>query len=330
MSWSALEVDRAEHHNIRGWGWASIRATLADEMPGCTAFFRVGLLLSFGLGVCGCSCDDQPAPASSATASASAQAPEAPVARKLEVVSFAAEDKVPLKADVLSAESNTAPLLVLVHRFRGDRSEWAPLLTRLASAGKQYRVVSPDLRGHGDSKSAGGELILDWGAMKTEEVPHMERDVEAAVAFGRKGFEPSHVVLIGSSLGATLAARVAAKTPEVKAIALLSPGARIEGLDVYTAFAEVRGLRSFLAAGNGDNVSRAPIGSLMKMAKQGTLKEYESTRHSAQHLGADAPTLWADVEEWLMQGYELAPEGTSDAPAVDLPADADAAGDGGG
>jgi len=253
--------------------------------------------------------------------------PEVAQVRKIEVVSFAAADKVPLKADLLAADSKTAPLLVLVHRFRGDRSEWAPLLKLLASAPKQYRVVSPDLRGHGDSKSAAGGLILDWGAMKTEEVPQLERDVQAAIQFGLTGVEPSHVVLIGSSLGATLAARVAAKSPQVAAIGLLSPGARLEGLDVYTAFAEVRGLPSFFAAGNGDNVSRAPIGSLMKMAKQGTLKEYASTRHAAQHLGADAPELWTDVEDWLMQTYELAPEGASDAPTADAPAVAADGGD---
>lgn len=271
----------------------------------------------------GCSCEEErltPNPSqSAAVASSSAEVEPDPV--KLETVSFAASDGVPLKADLLPAESKTAPLLVLAHRFRGDRGEWNPLLARLSVAPKQYRVINVDLRGHGDSKSAAGGLVLDWGAMLDKEIPALEKDIEAAIQFGLEGVSPHHITLVGSSLSATLIARVAARQPRVAALGLVCPGARLQGQDVYTAYAEVRGLPTFFASGNGDNVSRAPMGSLVKMARHGTLKEYATTRHSAQHVGADAPQLWADLEDWLMQNYEPEPPAATDAGAADAAAE---------
>ncbi|MGE0324456.1 MAG: alpha/beta hydrolase [Polyangiaceae bacterium] len=271
----------------------------------------------------GCSCEEEhlpPKPSQSAAVS-SASAAAGPVAVKLEEVSFSAADSVPLKADLLPAASKTAPLLVLVHRFQGDRHEWAPLLEKLAVAPKQYRVVNVDLRGHGDSKSAAGGMVLDWGAMTKKEIPDLEKDIEAAIQFGLKGAEPHHIVLVGSSLGATLIAKVAAHEPKVAALGLVCPGARLEGQDVYHAYAEVRGLPTFFASGNGDNVSRTPLGSLVKMARHSTLKEYATSRHSAQHVGADAPQLWSDLEDWLMQNYEVEPPAPPDAGAADAAAE---------
>ncbi len=283
----------------------------------------LGVLLAGTLLGSGCSCEEEhltPSPSQSASVS-SAVASSAPAPAQLETVSFAASDSVPLKADLLPAAAKSAPLLVLVHRFRGDRSEWKPLLDRLAVAPKQYRVVNVDLRGHGDSKSAAGGMVLDWGAMTQKEIPNLEKDIDAAIEFGLKDVEPHHITLVGSSLGATLIAKVAAHQPKVAALGLVCPGARLEGQDVYRAYAEVRALPTFFASGNGDNVSRTPLGSLVKMARHGTLKEYATTRHSAQHVGAEAPQLWADLEDWLMQNYELEAPAPADAGIPDAAAE---------
>jgi pimeloyl-ACP methyl ester carboxylesterase len=44
---------------------------------------------------------------------------------------------------------HTAVPLVLLHGMRSDRSTWADVAPDLAAAG--YRVIAPDMRGHGDS-----------------------------------------------------------------------------------------------------------------------------------------------------------------------------------
>ncbi|MFC1413112.1 alpha/beta fold hydrolase [Streptacidiphilus sp. N1-12] len=51
------------------------------------------------------------------------------------------------------------PTVLLVHGHPFDRSMWAPQVTALTAAG--YRVVTPDLRGYGDSEVAPGITTLD-------------------------------------------------------------------------------------------------------------------------------------------------------------------------
>jgi pimeloyl-ACP methyl ester carboxylesterase len=62
-----------------------------------------------------------------------------------------------LAHDDLGPESGPAVLLVHGHPF--DRSMWRPQAERLARDG--YRVVTPDLRGYGESKSQDPETGLD-------------------------------------------------------------------------------------------------------------------------------------------------------------------------
>ncbi len=259
----------------------------------------LGLLMATLTSLSGCRCDEeraaQPAP------SAQAAEPAAVPARPLQEVSFSAEDGVPLSAALLPGLQPEDPLVVLVHRFHGDRAEWADLLQRLAqepSVG--LRVVSLDLRGHGASTRDAEGGPLSPGALPRDQIFKLERDVEAAIQFGKRDVKPAFVVLVGSSLGATLVARVAARVPDVKALALISPGALLEGQDVYTAYAAVRQLPTWFAVGRGDNVSRAPIGSLAQMAKRGELKEYDSPHHGALQLGRSAPELWGDLAGWLL------------------------------
>ena len=113
------------------------------------------------------------------------------------------------------------------------------------------------------------------------------------------------VVLIGSSLGAAFAARAASQEPKVVAIALVSPGAAIEGYDVYRPFSDVRVLPSFIAAAKDDNVSREPISALTQMAKEhATVKVYDGRGHGAWGLGQGEPRLFADLVDWLMSTYD--------------------------
>jgi pimeloyl-ACP methyl ester carboxylesterase len=63
-------------------------------------------------------------------------------------VSFESGD-TELKGRFYLAADSAAPLLVLVHRLRGDRTEWAPLVERMTHAKKRYSIVWFDLRGHG-------------------------------------------------------------------------------------------------------------------------------------------------------------------------------------
>jgi alpha-beta hydrolase superfamily lysophospholipase len=242
-------------------------------------------------------------------ASASAAAPEPPKepATPSEEVTFETADKIPLSGTLYLAKDPTAPLVVLLHRYRGERVEWAPLASRLAEAPKRYTVLNFDLRGHGKSKSASGKKKLDWADMKPKDMPAFVEDVHAAIKYGLERTEGKArgVVLVGSSLGAAFAARAASEEAKVVALAVVSPGAAIEGYDVYHPFADVRMLPSFIAAAKDDNVARDPVSALTQMAKEhGTVKIYDGRGHGAFGLAQEGTQLFTDLVDWLMSVYD--------------------------
>ncbi len=256
----------------------------------------LALIAALVLGTTGCnSCEPgvAPMPATSAGPRADAAAPGS----DRRAIDFTAGDGVRLAGDLYPVPG--APALVLIHRPSADRSEWQPLIGRLQRAPKRYAVLNFDLRGHGQSGVA-----ADAGS-QPDGAEHFARDVKAAIA--RAAQESKRVVLIGSSLGATLAARAAFDAPLVTAIALVSPGAAIQGLDMYRAYAEVRNLPTFIAASEQDTVSKEPLQALARMAMAGTSKTYAGEVHGAGFLGERHTEFWQDLEAWLMSVHDEIP-----------------------
>lgn len=113
-------------------------------------------------------------------------------------------------------ESGQGPVVVLLHGA-GDRAgAWSKVAPKLAA---RYRVVVPDLPGHGESDPPEGPLKLGT----------VLKGVEGIIA-QRGGGQP--VVLIGNSMGGWLALLYARQHPErvVRVISVNGGGLRIENL----------------------------------------------------------------------------------------------------
>lgn len=105
-------------------------------------------------------------------------------------------------------DAGTGPLVVLVPGMGDLRSTYDELRSALLGAG--YRVVTTDLRGHGDSDAG----FATHGDEATAE------DVAALVEHLAAG----PAVLVGNSMGSSAAAVVAADRPElVRGLVLLAP-----------------------------------------------------------------------------------------------------------
>lgn len=120
------------------------------------------------------------------------------------------------------------PVLLLLHGVTRCGADWEPLLPAFA---QDYKVISLDQRGHGGSPRADGYLVTDY--------------IADAVRFVRQEVsEP--LVVFGHSLGAMVAAAVAAELPKrVRAIVLEDPpfhtmGNRIAGTAWQALFAGMR------------------------------------------------------------------------------------------
>jgi len=70
-----------------------------------------------------------------------------------------AHDDLSPNADTGAAAAAVRPTVLLVHGHPFDRSMWGPQVTALGAAG--YRVITPDLRGYGQSSVVPGVTTLD-------------------------------------------------------------------------------------------------------------------------------------------------------------------------
>ena len=144
-------------------------------------------------------------------------APERPAPQR---VVIRTSDGVELVGDWFPpAQPSGAPVVLLVHGANGRRLDWQPLVERiLATPTARPGVLAIDLRGHGESRDAGGGRRLD--ARTLQEQPAganswigVVTDVAAALGWLRSRPEVgSRLALVGIDVGAVAAARAAAET----------------------------------------------------------------------------------------------------------------------
>ncbi len=116
---------------------------------------------------------------------------------------FAASDG----SQIAYSDSGTgASALLFVHGWQADSSVWAPLI---AALGPRVRTIAVDLRGSGASHAAAGPYRLERYASDLREL------IEAL------GIVP---VVVGHSMGATVALRLAVDAPQVvRGLVLIAP-----------------------------------------------------------------------------------------------------------
>ena len=178
--------------------------------------------------------------------------------------------------------------VLLVHGINMSKDVWADVADRVA---ERRRVVSFDLRGHGESATGG---------------PYTESDYadDALAVLDARGIERAHVV--GTSFGGSAAASLAARHPErVASIASFGGALAVGEIDVESAVGFLRqaGVRDFFA-GMLPQVSFAP----------GTDQALIDRALDAASNGRDVETVVA------VTTTALAADTTATAEAVDTPA----------
>jgi pimeloyl-ACP methyl ester carboxylesterase len=188
------------------------------------------------------------------------------------------------------------PPLVLLHGVTRAHGDWSPLLDRLAET---WRVIAIDQRGHGESARAGRYLVADYVA----DAVRIVRDVIG---------EP--VAILGHSLGAMVAAGVAASLPElVRGIVLEDPpfqtmGERIEGSAWQAQF---RGMQEAARRGGSIDERAAALAAIVLprpgggTVRLGELRDQAALRWSATCLARLDPDVLTPViaGRWL-EGYD--------------------------
>jgi len=126
----------------------------------------------------------------------------------------------------LPATKGKAPVVILAHQFRADRTGWGPLAERLAARG--IGTLALDLRGHGASTQKNGTEVAvstDFmGSAKAVGFDQIPADLAQAAIWLRKqpGVDGRRIGLAGASMGA-LSAILAGPAVKPQAILSLSP-----------------------------------------------------------------------------------------------------------
>src|SRR4051812_47200319 len=106
------------------------------------------------------------------------------------------------RGDLVGTAVGQGPTALLLHAGGERRGVWDPVARLLALAG--FRAVAFDLRGHGESGSAGAELF--------------QTHADDVATMLDAGAEAAPAVVVGASLGG-LAALLALRDPRARAIA---------------------------------------------------------------------------------------------------------------
>jgi 3-oxoadipate enol-lactonase len=70
-------------------------------------------------------------------------------------------------AEIVYEARGSGPAVVLLHPFPSDHEFWYPVVGALES---RYRLILPDLRGHGDSEAGNGPALMEKHARDVEKV----------------------------------------------------------------------------------------------------------------------------------------------------------------
>ena len=167
---------------------------------------------------------------------------------KAENVTLSTQDGWSLAA-VYQPAGEEETTVVLLHDLGKKKEEFASFEKALIKAGFGYLAV--DLRGHGQS-IGNGEYKTFAREGADNAFNQMVQDGQTAVSFLRsKGVAPEHIILLGTGLGANVAAKTAQLMPDVEGVALISPNINIRDVLVVPALRVYKGA-VLIAASAGD------------------------------------------------------------------------------
>ncbi|MCP4249574.1 MAG: alpha/beta fold hydrolase [bacterium] len=150
-----------------------------------------------------------------------------------EPVFFGTEDSVDLVGTYYAPhEGGNAPVVILLHMYRSDRSAWDPILETLHDQG--LAVLAIDLRGHGESVHPTSMGLKQKVAARDEATfQTMWRDVMAAYAWltEQPHVDLSRLGLVGASVGCSVAIDYAARDRSVDVVVCMTPGENYLGVD---------------------------------------------------------------------------------------------------
>ena len=211
---------------------------------------------------------------------------------------FVTEDGVEIIGSMWMPQQDISPAVILLHMLGRDRTDWDTVAEQLVNEG--YAVMSIDLRGHGQSTVQNGNTI-DYKKFTEDDYRNMILDVQPVIDFFRSDMrvDGDRIAIIGASIGANVALKVAAADPDIRTVILLSAGKVYRGVTTGDAILEF-GKRPVLIAASEEDEYAASSCQFLKESAQGDSKLLMSKNmgHGTDMLGKESG-LEEEIIKWL-------------------------------
>ncbi|MBD3208965.1 alpha/beta fold hydrolase [Candidatus Woesearchaeota archaeon] len=163
--------------------------------------------------------------------------------------------------------------LILLHMLARDRHTFDDAAKRLQP---HYKIIIPDLRGHGDSE---GEYL----DLTEKDFRDMVYDIESVANYLKEEEQAASISVAGASIGANLALTYASEHP-VDKLLLISPGSRYRGIDI----SRISYGKPLLAqVGHYDGYSSISTDDLALNWQRGRVMEYDTNAHGTDLIKTD-------------------------------------------
>lgn len=215
-----------------------------------------------------------------------------------ENIVFTTTDGVAIAGEYLAGQVG-GPAALLLHMMPATKESWRPFAVRLQAAG--FSVLAIDLRGHGESTTAGAGRI-DYKNFEDADHQAKIHDVEAAMVWlTAHGANPKRTVLVGASIGANLAIQYAAEHQEITAILALSPGLDYRGVTTADKVARYSASQALLlVASSEDEYSFLTNKKLAGVKADAELIELQGVGHGTT-MFENGPELMDQAVKWLTE-----------------------------
>lgn len=217
------------------------------------------------------------------------------------VVTFSTPDDVRIEAIYRApdrARPAATPAAILVPMYLRDRSTWDDFARAAAEEGVATLAIDP--RGHGASANPTGRPPAEWGG---REWLGVLTDIQAARRFLiERGHRPERIVLVGASIGASLALEAAVADETVAGLALLSLSTNLSGQGPGESIVRY-GDRPLFVAFSLDDSQFAESSARMFLAARGPaeVRRYRRAGHGTDMFGGeDRPgDLTRSLVRWI-------------------------------
>jgi pimeloyl-ACP methyl ester carboxylesterase len=218
------------------------------------------------------------------------------------------EDSYRIAGVSYSLPDQNGPALLLLHMAGGDHADWESFLPILKKAGIKS-ILAVDLRGHGGSdirKSVGGKIDsadnVNWRDFTQDDFKELVGDFDVAWDFLKKSpsTDTTRMGVMGASIGANYAAIFASENPDVKSIALISPGVVYRGVECPAAIKRY-GARPVLLMASEEDEYSAKSCTMLKEISSGTPAHLEILKGSSHgtHLIENNPGFRHFLSDWF-------------------------------